>query len=147
MAVIINEMRSFRLHIFSAEACMVTSKINIFGDSHSQYYNLTPKIKYHDPVLREVSTRNVNLCVSHGASIRGLGRKKSRLRLGELVKYSVSHDAFNVFAFGQVDIELGYYYRRLFRNEQQSLSSFCCGLADDYFAFIKNLGLAPDSCV
>lgn len=125
----------------------MTGKINIFGDSHSQYFNLTHKVKFYDEALNNIKSKNVNLQVSHGASIRGLGRKKSQLNLNELVNSTASSECTNVFAFGQVDLELGYYFRRLFKNETKCIYLFASELVDKYFDFLSSLNLREEAYV
>lgn len=111
-------------------------KINVFGDSHCIYLEVNEKLKFHAPwVLKH----NVNVHKIKGASVVGLGRERSSLNVKSLVDEYISEDAVNVFCFGQVDMELGFYYKKVVKRESVSLKEFALELATQYEKFLGAL--------
>lgn len=89
--------------------------IKIFGDSHAGYFNLTEKVRHSYPSLKEIKNRDYKLSVTHGASVKGLGKKSSRLNIAQAIGESISAGDTLVLNFGQVDLELGYYYENVIK--------------------------------
>jgi len=96
-----------------------TNGVLVLGDSHCRSYakhHSLPKFIDKKNVERQLYFHRIR-----GASMSGFGRRKSSLNLNSAVHKLIvnyqSHVEFNVFAFGQVDVELGLYYRWLTKPE------------------------------
>jgi len=57
-------------------------KIKVFGDSHSRFFEISEKFKYHYPEYKDVFA---SVEAISGASATGLLRKKSTLELRQRV--------------------------------------------------------------
>lgn len=113
-------------------------KILIFGDSHSMYFNLTNELKDMCESFRGIKTKVVTI---PGATINGFGKRKSTLNLRdkfikELNDFSPN---FVCFALGQVDVELGLYFRKVVKGEFIEDKSFIDELCDNYLLTIKDV--------
>ncbi|WP_165735327.1 hypothetical protein [Pseudoalteromonas sp. C8] len=113
-------------------------KVLIFGDSHSIYFNLTNELKELNESFRGVETKVVKLTA---ATILGFGRRESTLNSREkfINAYNEFKPDYIVFALGQVDIELGLYYRKVVKNESFELESYLNMLCDTYLSSINEL--------
>lgn len=120
------------------------SKIQVFGDSHCAYFQPTPKLFSHAPALRQMKIEVTRI---HGASIIGLGKLRSALQVNERVNSLLDPTAHAVFAFGQVDLELGYYYRCAVNNEDISIESFVYRLVDEYEKYLIGLPLPAQKLI
>ena len=91
--------------------------IKIYGDSHSRIFK---KIKLN---RFKLNVENVS-----GASLIGLPKSNSKLKLrSKIITYLKNNKPdFLILKFGQVDIDLGYYYRivvstkSIFSNKESS---------------------------
>ncbi len=106
-------------------------KILVIGDSHSKYFNITPELRDCVSNTRGLSIKVIPLS---GATITGFGRRSSSLDsygtlVSEIEEFSPDHICF---AFGQVDIELGYYYRKVFKDEDVNYTDFIQDLIKNY---------------
>lgn len=119
-------------------------KIFVFGDSHARYFEINKKVEFHAPW---VSNYTIEVHKIPASSIIGLGRKRSKLNVKDKISEFLDRDAVNVFAFGQVDIELGYYYRKVVKSEKISPSEFVNMLTDQYKRFINKLDIPPENIV
>lgn len=108
----------------------------IFGDSHSTYFGISEKIKYHAPWVNGI---NINLHKFPASTIIGLGRRNSTLSLSKKIRTILSRDESSArcFCFGQVDIELGYYFRKVVKGEDVTFDKFIAQLLDSYKIFLK----------
>ena len=81
-------------------------KILIYGDSHTKGF-----IGYkNDKVILDINS-------IPGASIKGLPRHKSTLNLNEKIKIKLENNYdLVIFKFGQVDIDLGFWYTKIYKN-------------------------------
>jgi hypothetical protein len=116
----------------------VTMKsIKIFGDSHSIYFKNTGKLNFHAPWTKALPTEVENIS---GSSIIGLGKARSKLNVKDIVRKSIKGNETSVFAFGQVDLELGYYYRKIIKKDiNLDYESFNNELVEVYESFLKTI--------
>lgn len=91
-------------------------RVKIHGDSHSVYFKKTGISHWTTSYpLKEYDTS----CRSFdGASIKGLGRLRSTLRIRDVVVSEAKEADVLVLCFGQVDIELGFFYVNLVKKRQ-----------------------------
>lgn len=116
--------------------------IVVFGDSHSRYFEVTEKLRFHAPWLRG---KKIEVYKIPASSIIGLGKQRSKLNVSRKVESEIKHDDFNVFAFGQVDLELGFYYKKIVKNDPLSLDEFVLNLLSVYEEFVLDLGLKKEN--
>lgn len=116
---------------------MASDKILIFGDSHSRYFEKNKKIITHAPWVKDL---NIVLKKVPASTIVGLGRRRSKLGLRDVIQEKIlqNPNCHVVFCFGQVDLELGYYYRRVVKGEDITYSEFISYLTSQYEDFIKS---------
>lgn len=116
---------------------MATEKILIFGDSHSRYFEKNRKVVTHAPWVKDL---NIDLKKVPASTIVGLGRKRSTLGLRDIIQEKIDNNpgSYAVFCFGQVDLELGYYYRRVIKGEDIAYPDFIFYLTNQYEDFIKS---------
>ncbi len=116
---------------------MDSEKIFIFGDSHARYFDVNDKVISHAPWVRGV---NIDLHKYPASTIIGLGRRNSTLNLSDKIKSILSDDRSSArcFCFGQVDIELGFYFRKIVKNEDITFDDFIPHLLDNYKSFLDN---------
>lgn len=117
-------------------------KVAVFGDSHSAYFSITPQLR--NVLGYNFSSLRVDLKKMKGATIKGLGRRKSSLETNKRVVDFVSSPEFSsidylVLAFGQVDIELGYYYSRYVKGDDLGFELHCRDVVLSYKEFVKSL--------
>ena len=111
-------------------------KILIFGDSHTYYYNIKNLPSNHIITSSSILGYKVERIGFPGASVRGFRNKaKSTLNLTDTIIESIGSNDIVVLAFGQVDIELGIYYRRFIKNSKETPSKFIEDCIESY----KNL--------
>lgn len=112
-------------------------KILVFGDSHSKLLNITTELKDCFPNCRGLS---VNVLSLSGATIGGFGKRESTLNSHK--KFNEAFQKFRpdyiCFALGQVDIELGLYYKTIVQKESKEHSVFITELASKYIDNIKS---------
>lgn len=117
-------------------------KIAIFGDSHVQYFRLTPKVHY---LSSEFKKLNIELYILHGGTLKGIGRQNSTLGINDkLVSFSLQAHLYDavLFSFGQVDIELGFFYRKIVKQDELiTYENFIVELIEIYMKTIKDLKL------
>lgn len=120
----------------------------VFGDSHCKYFGITPKIRNRSDFIKN-SKVDLEIFVKPGATVLGLGRKRSKLNFGDEIKSLISEKPadFFVFCFGQVDVELGYYYKNVVKKEEVDFFDFKSELVDQYVGFIHELNLDKDKVV
>ncbi len=116
-------------------------KFKVFGDSHSRYFEVNEKVKFHAPWVKKYDVEVFKIPAS---SVIGLGRKRSKLNVAGSIKDKLACDGYNVFGFGQVDLELGYYYKKIIKREEVELGRFADYLVEVYAEFIKSLRLPAD---
>ncbi|MEM8665438.1 MAG: hypothetical protein AAGF49_15110 [Pseudomonadota bacterium] len=107
-----------------------TCRLTIVGDSHTELFDCLNK---RPLVLADGRVVDANVAAVKGATIRGFGRKRSTLdvKRKSLGAIRPDDDAV-VFAHGQVDIELGYFYRIHIKREALEFDTFAKALAEGY---------------
>lgn len=125
-------------------------KILVLGDSHSATLGLTDELKALNESFRGV---NLRVLTVQGASIKGFGKRESTLSTRQLLtdNFNSFKPDYVCFALGQVDIELGYYYRRVVKNDSISLDQFSKEITLDYLRaaedFQKQYSLSSDRII
>ena len=104
--------------------------IAIFGDSHSNVFN-------------KFNVDGVNIfCNSiSGGTISGLPKRISTLNIKNIIIDYLKNNSpdYIIFKFGQVDIELGYYYKNIIKNENINKEDYIKYLLDSYISFINEI--------
>ncbi|MEM6762029.1 MAG: hypothetical protein AAF615_04055 [Pseudomonadota bacterium] len=113
--------------------------ITILGDSHAEMFE---PLGTGDYQLASGARVDANVVAIKGATIKGLRRARSTLdvRAKSLDAIRPS-DAAIVFAYGQVDLEFGYYFRRYFKGDRQPFDAFAEDLATGYADRLAGLDL------
>ncbi len=122
------------------------TNIAIFGDSHSRGFNINEQINNS---LCEPNNYNVYNKVAHGSSLIGLGRKKTVKNMNNVIaKYVAEYNPdYLVLAFGQVDIELGLYYKKYIKKENVIVEHFIDELIEVYISFINSLPISNEKVI
>jgi lysophospholipase L1-like esterase len=112
--------------------------VYVFGDSHSKYFQLTKQVKnvYHYPADLSVKVMSFK-----GATVSGFGKREStlnvKLHLKDIIKEEQpDHICLN---FGQVDLELGYFYKKYVKSENVNFEDFVSKQVTTYLEFVKEL--------
>lgn len=113
--------------------------IKIYGDSHAAYFNLTDKVRESYPRLKIIRNKDFKLSVAHGASVKGLGKKKSRLNMAKVIGESIEIEDTLVLNFGQVDLELGFYYELVIKGKSVSPIAYVEELIRVYIKFLLEI--------
>lgn len=119
-------------------------KVLAIGDSHSQYFGITPQLRALYPALGGVHAEVVPV---HGSTIAGFGKRSSTLGTKNVIMdslHSYSPDIL-VLNFGQVDVELGIPYRKYVKLEDTSVSWLIEGFSETYARFINELDFPPEN--
>ena len=115
------------------------AEIVVLGDSHAMYF--LPKLMGYgrmgvDPKKLSFSGEAIT-----AASLAGFRPGRSTLDTKDIVARSVQSADFLVLGFGQVDLELGFYYRQLVKGEDLTPESYVKWLAGIYSEFLHSLPL------
>ncbi|MCG7577214.1 MULTISPECIES: hypothetical protein [unclassified Halomonas] len=113
-------------------------KFLVFGDSHTTYFNITESMRGVDSNLRGV---NSIVKTIGGSTISGFGKRESTLNTLHAYKkaYELYKPDYIVFALGQVDLELGYYYRWFVKQEKPDFNEYITGLASSLVAEVSSI--------
>ncbi|MDH2421833.1 hypothetical protein [Cobetia amphilecti] len=116
-------------------------KILVFGDSHALYFGMTEQVKRY--LKHNIEGIQINNHVYAGGTINGFGRRDSTLGLYDKVLYSIDEFKPDVvcIGFGQVDLELGYYYKKYVKEEDFEFNEWALSTLTVYSNFIKGLGV------
>lgn len=122
------------------------SYVFIFGDSHCLCFGQGDTI---------VDNRyNIQMLNRDSASARGLQNENSTLKYGTDIKNFIyfkkgfgnnkpynSNESKNyyLFKFGQVDVQINYYYKKIVKKEDIDKVIFFNEIIDEYLTFLKNL--------
>lgn len=114
------------------------NKILIFGDSHSLYFYKPFYINKLMPALDDINIIVRNII---GATIKGFGNRQSTLNTLNIFKESIRNNSPNVivFSLGQVDVELGFYYRKIIKRDKLSIEDFCNQLVEIYISSVEEV--------
>ena len=117
--------------------------ILVLGDSHSAYFSETPffagRLGLRPSLPYRVSGR-----VIAGASVAGLRNSGSRLKTKEAIREELPRCQYLILAFGQVDLELGYYHRLAVKKETLEPDTYVDWLIGIYSTFLSDL--PTDGC-
>lgn len=104
--------------------------IKIFGDSHSRVFKKIELQKY-----------KISAEPTSGASLKGLPKSNSKLQLRRKIftYLKTNKPDYLVFKFGQVDIDLGYYYRVVVKNEKIDKREYVNNLITRYINFLNEI--------
>ncbi|SHH75547.1 hypothetical protein [Ferrimonas marina] len=118
----------------------------IFGDSHSENFALNDQIK---TVVPGINLFRFDINVTYGSSLVGIGRKKSTLNIRSRVYNKVKETKPDtvVLAFGQVDIELGLYFRKYVKKQKLTIEQYFEDLISSYIEFINHLPIENNRVV
>jgi hypothetical protein len=113
-------------------------KVLVFGDSHSVVFNLTSELT---EVNRSFSGVDINVATIQGSTILGFGKRNSTLNSREVFERKINNfkPDYVCFALGQVDVELGFYYRLVVKGEVISIDQFFEKLINTYFDTIAEI--------
>lgn len=113
-------------------------RVLVFGDSHTVYFGDARQVFGFDNNYKKL---DIDCNVKHGAAIAGFGKRQSTMnvkqKILEILKTN-SHD-YLLLNFGQVDVELGLFYRKFIKEENLSFKTHCTNIIKIYIEFIKNL--------
>lgn len=85
-----------------------TVGVSVFGDSHCSRFAISRQMIACMPLLRAV---DLALHPFSGGTITGFGKRSSSLGIADKIRTAIRpYDRLLVFNFGQVDVELGYFY-------------------------------------
>ncbi len=108
-------------------------KYVIFGDSHSKFFTS----QNHKDI-------EINLYQINGASMAGFGKRQSTLKVADKIRqtiYEYQDLDLLILKFGQVDVDLGYYYKLVVKQENIKFIDFAEKVISIYFNFIDSLAL------
>lgn len=121
-------------NVFSSiyiERCLLSvNNISIFGDSHSD-------------IFEKINIENVNFHVNSisGGTLTGLPKRISTLNIQNQIINHIKINApqFLILKFGQVDIDLGYYYKKIIKEKTINKQDYIKFLINCYDNFIINI--------
>lgn len=114
-----------------------TLPILVFGDSHARFFTESPITKSCTKEFNNVVSFNCS--VIGGASVIGLGRRQSHLKVRDIIESASSTESVCVLNFGQVDLELGYFYRRAVKKESLNYYEWTEILVDALLLFVNDI--------
>lgn len=125
-------------------------KILVMGDSHSKFLNVSNEMKDAYPNFRGIDTKVISLS---GATISGFGKRESTLSSREKFYDAVGvfKPDYICFALGQVDLELGYYYKTIVKNKVININDYVRDLSFHYFknviSICEDIGFPLDKII
>lgn len=104
--------------------------IKIYGDSHSRIFKKIHLNKY------KLDVENVS-----GASLSGLPKSNSKLKLrSKIFTYLKKNNPdFLILKFGQVDMDLGYYYKLVVKDDNINKTIYIENLIEKYINFLNEI--------
>ena len=104
--------------------------IKIFGDSHSRIFKKINLNKY------DIDVESIS-----GASLSGLTNKNSQLQVkNKILNYLQNNKpSFLILKFGQVDIDLQYYFKIVMKNQKINKEIYIRNMINNYIKFIHEL--------
>lgn len=116
----------------------VSPRVVVLGDSHSRLFFPTQffagRCGYHDPLPAKVVGKSIS-----AASLAGFRPGVSTLQVKETIADWLREAQRMALAFGQVDLELGYYYRKVVKEEDTDPERYVSWLLSIYSDFLKTL--------
>lgn len=113
------------------------NNIKVVGDSHAGYFKILPKFARQLNLNKKITSACTE--VIPGATIKGFGKRNSTLDVKNSILKNVNKKTAMVLCFGQVDIELGYYYSLVYKNSELDFLEFSKGLISTYLVFLQEL--------
>jgi hypothetical protein len=110
--------------------------LNVYGDSHTRFFALIPELSRFKK--KYLAGFDVNVRFFGGSTVLGLPRRKSTLSVNIEISDTVA-DAITVLNFGQVDVELGYFYRKVVKGEDIDFDDFTERLVESYKTFLSSV--------
>lgn len=120
-------------------------KIKVFGDSHSKYFHVNRQLTRINP---NIAGHQIGVEIFKGATVGGFGKRESTLNVKEFINknYLENDIDFYIFNFGQVDLELGYFYKRYIKKESIKFSDFITAQASTLVSWILG-NMDVEKCV
>lgn len=115
----------------------------VYGCSHSSYFHCNEPERKRLDDSREWPIVGGKVIAS--ASVAGFRPKASTLSTKEIITKGCVDANRLVLAFGQVDLELGYYYRNAVKGEAIKPRDYVDWLADIYAAFVSGIAFPKDN--
>ena len=116
--------------------------IHVFGCSHSKFFFNGAQ------VARRLDLEGLGIQIEgrfvRAASVAGFRPRRSTLETKEIINSALPQAKALCLAFGQVDLELGYYYRVVVKEEELTPSAYVAWLCGIYEEFVDGLPIAPD---
>lgn len=116
--------------------------VDIIGDSHTMFF----KADFNSVRRMGVNTRLAfvpRVQQVNAASLTGVRRYASTLRLKELIETTAANASHLIIALGQVDLELGFYYRQAVKGEEWAPADYIEFLAEIYAGLLDGIRGAP----
>lgn len=125
-------------------------RIRVMGDLHARYLVRAGKAQRRMLLQRagvDTNRYSIGGDALAAASVAGFRPRSSTLDTKERIRAVIPETDVLGLAFGQVDLELGYYYRRIIKGEDIAPEGFVGWLLDIYRAFVEDLPIAPERIV
>lgn len=110
-------------------------RILVFGDSHSAFFFESPYFVGRLGLRQPLSYRIQGEAIP-AASVAGFRPQASKMQVKEKISEAISGAEYLILAFGQVDLELGYYYRLAIKKETVAPDSYVEWLLGIYSSFV-----------
>src|SRR5699024_2661525 len=118
-----------------------TPTIVTIGDSHSKFFG-PPKYFAGRAGLRTPLRYTIEPNPISAASVAGFRPGVSTLDVKTKVHQALTGASMAILSFGQVDLELGLYYRRAVKGEEWEAEQYAAWLAEIYANFLDSLDLS-----
>ena len=114
-------------------------KILVLGDSHAVYFSPTHEVREFQK--SGFSIYDIETAPVIGGTVTGFGRRNSSKNMFEQFKERIiqSNPDYVCFALGQVDIELGYFYRTIVKGEKLDAFEFIDSLTTTYTNAVEKI--------
>lgn len=119
-------------------------KLNVYGDSHARFFKISPELSGFQ--ASNLTDFEVDVTLFIGSTILGLPRRESTLSVNLSISDTVA-GSIAVFNFGQVDVELGYFYRTVVKGETVTFDEFSDRLVESYRTFLEGITDTASSIV
>lgn len=116
--------------------------VDIIGDSHTMFFmadfNSVRRMGINRRLAFVPRVQQIN-----AASLTGVRKYASTLRLKELIETTAIDASHLIIALGQVDLELGFYYRQVVKGEEWTTADYIAFLAEIYAGLLEGIKDAP----
>jgi len=119
-------------HEFASFTRGCRKKIFIYGDSHCKCFTRD------ETKIGNIVVKN---CYYQCASMRGLSNINSKLKYQPFILDNVAKHSndYHVFKFGQVDVEYGFWYKKLIKKENIQQIDFFNKMIDEYIGLMLKI--------